>query len=62
MRQWCVKIGFTGCENKEKVLYDKSYIIKAESAKIAEIIAFNGLSMAEYHNFRILEVKEIEHG
>lgn len=62
MKKWCVKIGFTGCENKDKVLYQKSYIIKAETADIAEIIAYNGLAIAEYHNFKVLETKEVGNG
>lgn len=61
MKKWHVKVGFTGCENKDKVLYSKSYIVKAETADAAGVIAYNGLSMAEFHNFVIQEVTEIEH-
>lgn len=62
MKKWCVKVGFTGCENKEKALYYKSYIVKAETAEIAEIIVYNGLSILEFHNFKIAETNEVENG
>ena len=62
MKKWCVKIGFTGCENKDKALYHKSYIVKAETPEIAEIIVYNGLSILEFHNFKIVETKEVTNG
>lgn len=62
MKKWSVEIGFTGCENKDKIIYRKNYLIKAETDEIAGIIAYNGLSMSEFHNFKILKISEVEWG
>ena len=59
MKTYAVNVGFMGGTNNSKVLYMKSYIVKAETAKLAEVAVYNGLSMQEYHNFRILATKEI---
>ena len=60
MKKWAVEVGFMGGENNNKVLYTKGYIVKAETAEHAGVVVYNGLSMQEYHNFRVLKTKEIE--
>ena len=54
-----VKVGFMG-DKQDKVLYHKYYEIYAESAEKAAIFVMNALSMIEFHNFIIVEVKEIK--
>ena len=58
MKQWNVKVGFVGGE--KKILYVKVYSVKAETAEIAALIAYNALSMMEFKNFEILRVSEVE--
>jgi hypothetical protein len=58
MKQWNVKVGFVGGE--KKILYVKNYSVKAETAEIAGLIVYNGLSLMEFKNFEILRVSEIE--
>ena len=60
MKTYAVKVGFMGSDNSYKVLYDKSYPIIADNEEEAQKIVHNGLSVIEFRNFRILEVKEIE--
>ena len=60
MKTYAVKVGFMG-DKRDRVVYPKDYIIKAESEEQAEASAFNGLSMQEYHNIKVLEVKEISY-
>ena len=58
--KYAVEVGFMGGEQNNKVLYTKGYIVKAESKEQAGIAVYNGLSMQEYHNFRVLKTEEIE--
>ena len=58
--KYAVEVGFMGGENKSKVLYTKNFIVKAESKEQAGMAVFNGLSMQEYHNFKILTTKEMD--
>ena len=59
MKKWAVKVGFMGVGGY-RMLYTKDYIVKAKSAEVADVAVYNGLSMQEFHNFRILRIKEIE--
>lgn len=61
MKTYGVKVGFIG-ENRDKVLYHKYYEIYEETAEKAAIFVMNTLSMIEFHNFIIVEVKEVQHG
>ena len=54
-----VKVGFMG-DKQDKVLYHKYYEIYAESAEKAAIFVMNTLSVSEFHNFIIVDVKEIK--
>lgn len=54
-----VKVGFMG-DKQDKVLYHKYYEIYAETAEKAEIFVMNALSIIEFHNFIIVDVKEIK--
>lgn len=58
MKTYAVKVGFTGGD-KTKVLYYKSYQIEAESVEQAKTYVKNGLSIIEFRNFVMVEVKEI---
>lgn len=60
MKSYGVKVGFLGSE-RTKVLYSKYYRIEANSEEEAKSIVRNGLSIIEFHNFVVTEVKEIEH-
>lgn len=60
MKTYGVKVGFLGSE-RTKVLYHKYYRIEANSAEEAKKIVRNGLSMIEFHNFVVTEVKEIKY-
>lgn len=60
MKTYSIKVGFTGT-NPRKVLYVKYYTIIEENEQRAKATLHNGLSIIEFHNFEILEVKEIEH-
>ena len=60
MKTYGVKVGFLGSE-RTKVLYSKYYRIEAKSEEEAKTIVRNGLSIIEFHNFVVTEVKEIEH-
>ena len=59
MKQWNVKVGFMG-DKQDKVLYHKYYEIYEESAEKAAIFVMNTLSVSEFHNFIIVDVKEIK--
>ena len=54
-----VKVGFMG-DNRDKILYHKYYEIYEESAEKAAIFVMNALSIIEFHNFIIVDVKEIK--
>lgn len=54
-----VKVGFMG-DRQDKVLYHKYYEIYEESAEKAAIFVMNTLSVSEFHNFIIVDVKEIK--
>lgn len=54
-----VKVGFMA-DKQDKVLYHKYYEIYAESAENAAIFVMNALSIIEFHNFNIVDVKEIK--
>ena len=54
-----VKVGFMG-DKQDKVLYHKYYEIYAESAENAAIFVMNALSIIEFHNFIIVDVKDIK--
>ena len=54
-----VKVGFMG-DKQDKILYHKYYEIYEESAKKAAIFVMNALSIIEFHNFIIVDVKEIK--
>lgn len=58
MKTYGVKVGFLGSE-RIKVLYHKYYRIEADSVEEAKKIVRNGLSIMEFHNFVVTEVKEI---
>lgn len=54
-----VKVGFMG-DKQDKVLYHKYYEIYEESAENAAIFVMNALSISEFYNFIIVDVKEIK--
>ena len=58
MKTYVVKVGFMG-EDRAKVLYYKSYRIEAESVERAKTYVRNGLSIIEFRNFAVVEVKEV---
>lgn len=59
MKKYEVLVSFmAGCT--DRALYTKYYIVKARSEEEADAAAYNGLSMIEFHNFKILEIKECE--
>lgn len=59
MKTYAVKVGFMG-DDRTKVLYHKYYKIEADSVEQAKTYVRNGLSIIEFRNFAIVEVKEIE--
>lgn len=59
MKTYAVKVGFMG-DDRTKVLYHKSYRIEADSIEQAKTYVRNGLSVLEFRNFVVVEVKEIE--
>ena len=54
-----VKVGFMG-DKQDKVLYHKYYEIYEENPEKAAIFVMNALSIIEFHNFIIVDVKEIK--
>lgn len=58
MKTFVVKVDYMN-DKGENVLYSKYYAIKAESADMAEAVVFNGLSLLEFHNYEVAEVKEV---
>lgn len=60
MKDYVIKVGFMG-DKKDNVLYYKNYKICEESAKKAVIFVANTLTMLEFHNFIVEDVKEIGH-
>jgi NTP pyrophosphatase (non-canonical NTP hydrolase) len=50
---WTVKVDFLRCDS-EKPEYNRTFKIKANSGKAAEQIVFNGLSIMEFTNFKIV--------
>lgn len=58
MKDYSVKIGFMG-DRQDNVLYYKTYKICAESAMGAVVIVANTLTVMEFHNFIVEDVKEI---
>ena len=58
MKDFVVKVGFMG-DKQDAVLYHKTYKICAESAKSAVIFVANTLTMIEFHNFIVEDVKEM---
>ena len=59
MKTYAVKVGFMG-DDRTKVLYHKSYLVEADSVEKAKAYVRNGLSIIEFRNFAVLEVKEVE--
>lgn len=55
-KEWLVKVDFLRCDS-DIIEYTRTYKIKAESGDEAERIVFNGLSMLEFHNFKIVGVQ-----
>lgn len=60
MKTFGVKVGFMG-DKQDKVLYHKYYEVYEESAEKAAIFVMNSLSIIEFHNFIIVEVKDLSH-
>ena len=58
MKTFGVKVGFMG-DKQDKVLYHKYYEVYEESAEKAAIFVMNSLSIIEFHNFIIVEVKDL---
>ena len=59
MKKYEVLVSFmAGCT--DRALYTKYYIVKAKSEEEADAAVFNGLSLIEFQNFKIVEVKECE--
>ena len=58
MKDYVVKVGFMG-DKQDAVLYHKTYKICEESAKKAVIFVANSLTMLEFHNFIVEDVKEM---
>lgn len=48
-------------DNKPMELYKRYFSIEADDAKHAVMAVHNILSVMEFHNFGILDVKEIHH-
>lgn len=48
-------------DNQQMELYKRYFSIEADDAKHAVMAAHNILSVMEFHNFEILDVKEIHH-
>ena len=46
-------------DNKQMELYKRFFCIEADDAKHAVMAVHNILSVMEFHNFEILDVKEI---
>lgn len=59
MKKYGVKVGFYTETNE--ILYHRYFPITEESEEKAINIVKNVLYVMEFHNFRIEEVKEIEH-
>lgn len=60
MKTFGVKVGFMG-DKQDKVLYHKYYEVYEETAEKAAIFVMNSLSIIEFHNFIIVEVKDLSH-
>ena len=58
MNDYVVNVGFMG-DKQDNVLYYKTYKICAESAKVAVMFVANSLTMLEFHNFIVEDVREI---
>lgn len=58
MRTYIVTVGFLGSE-RTKVLYCKKYSIRAATTQDAIACVMNGLTITEFNNFVIQEVKEL---
>lgn len=54
-KEWAVKVDFLRCDS-DKPEYTRTYKIKAESGDEAKRIVFNGLSIMEFNNFKIIGV------
>ena len=48
-------------DNKTMELYKRYFCIEADDAKHAVMAVHNILSVMEFHNFEIIDVKEIQH-
>ena len=46
-------------DNKQMELYKRHFCIEADDAKHAVMAVHNILSVMEFHNFEILDVKEV---
>ena len=55
-KEWLVKVDFLRCDGN-KAEYSRTYKIKAESGDEAERIVFNGLSIMDFNNFKIVGAK-----
>ena len=55
-KEWLVKVDFLRCDGC-KAEYSRTYKIKAESGDEAERIVFNGLSIMDFNNFKIVGVQ-----
>ena len=58
METYEVTVAFVG-EDKSKVLYKKRYDVIADSENEACKYVYNGLKVIEFHNFIIIDVREI---
>ena len=52
-RTWRVRVAFMRCDSN-KAEYEKTYNVKAETKDSAERTVYNGLSMLEFSNFKIV--------
>ena len=50
---------YTHKDNKQMELYKRYFCIEADDAKHAVMAVHNILSVMEFHNFEILDVKEV---
>ena len=61
MKTYGVEVAFYSDDSEEKrlCLYKRYFPIQADSEKMAVATVHNILSVMEFHNFEILDVKEV---
>ena len=58
-RMWEVMVAFLRCDS-DRIEYSRTFRIKADDGESAKQIVFNGLSIMEFSNFKILKVRRVQ--